>query len=155
MNLAFRVATAADVPALLGLIREYWAFEQIDGFDAKRVGTALAELLSQPEFGRTWIVEDGKRAAGYLIAVYCYSIEHAGLTAEIDELFVQSAYRGGGVGRRLLEMAESEFEAAGCTNVSFQIGRSNDAARRFYARCGYAARDGYDLMDKSLTPGRR
>ena len=155
MDAVIRVATAGDVTALLGLIREYWDFEHIDGFDAERLSPVLDELLARPGFGCTWIVEDGRDAVGYLVAVYVYSLEHAGLTAEIDEFYLQPAWRSAGTGRRLLGIAEEEFARAGCTNVSFQIGRTNSGARRFYERCGYAAREGYDLMDKTLTPVKR
>jgi GNAT superfamily N-acetyltransferase len=155
MDTVIRVATAGDITALLGLVREYWDFEHIDGFDAERLTPVLADLFSKPEFGCTWIVEDGTRAVGYLAAVYVYSLEHAGLTAEIDELYLQRPFRSSGIGRRLIGVAEDEFARIGCTSVSFQVGRANDAARRFYERCGYTARDGYELMDKSLCRTNR
>jgi GNAT superfamily N-acetyltransferase len=155
MDPVIRVATAADVTALLGLIRQYWELEHIEGFEAERLAPVLVELIAKPGFGCIWIVEDGNDAVGYLIAVYVYSIEHAGLTAEIDEFYLEPAHRSSGTGRRLLGVAEEEFVRAGCTNVSFQIGRTNAGARRFYERCGYAARDGYDLMDKMLSPAKR
>jgi GNAT superfamily N-acetyltransferase len=154
MEPVIRVATAGDMTALLTLIREYWDFEHIDGFDAARLAPVLAELFARPELGCTWIVESSGRAVGYLAAVYVYSLEHAGLTAEIDELYLQPEVRSGGIGRRLLGMAEDEFARVGCTNASFQIGRGNEAARRFYERCGYAPRDGYGLMDKGIGPKR-
>jgi ribosomal protein S18 acetylase RimI-like enzyme len=152
METVIRVATGADVPSLLGLVREYRDFEGISGFEAPRIERVLRELLAKPEFGCIWIVEAGSRAAGYLAAVYVYSLEHAGLTAEIDELYLQPSFRSGGIGRRLLGTAEEEFVRAGCTNVSFQIGHSNEAARRFYERSGYQAREGFGLMDKPLSP---
>jgi GNAT superfamily N-acetyltransferase len=155
MEPVIRVATAGDVTALAGLVREYWQFEHIDGFDAERVVPVLNELTARPGAGCLWIVESGREAIGYLAAVYVYSIEHAGLTAEIDEFYLQPGHRSGGLGRRLLGIAEEEFARVGCTNVSLQIGRTNAAARRFYERCGYAARVGYELMDRTLTAAKR
>jgi GNAT superfamily N-acetyltransferase len=150
-----RVATAGDVTPLAGLIREYWELEHIDGFEAERLVPVLDELVARPGAGCIWIAENGREAIGYLAAVYVYSIEHLGLTAEIDEFYVQPAHRSCGLGRRLLGIAEEEFARVGCTNVSLQIGRTNAAARRFYERCGYAARAGYDLMDRTLSPAKR
>ena len=71
-------------------------------------------------------------------------------TAEIDEFYVLPAHRHSGVGTALLQSAEAVFAAAGCTNVSLQLGRGNDAARAFYRRHGYRERDGYDLLNKSV-----
>jgi GNAT superfamily N-acetyltransferase len=146
-----RRAAAADVPALAVLVGEYWQLEQIEGFDEAHIRRLLASFLATPHLGCAWIAEDGSsRPVGYLIAVYVFSLEHEGLTAEIDEFYLQAEARGGGVGGRLLEIAEEELVRAGCTNVALQLGRTNDAARAFYRRCGYRDRDAYELLDKSL-----
>lgn len=148
---AVRPANSADVPLLLPLVEQYWTFEQIEGFETRRVAAQLARLLSQPLLGAGWLAgDDDGTAIGYLLSVYVFSLEHLGLTAEIDELFVLPSQRGRGVGQALLDAAEAAFIQAGCTNVSLQISRNNDAARAFYLRHGYAARSGFELLDKAL-----
>jgi ribosomal protein S18 acetylase RimI-like enzyme len=82
--------------------------------------------------------------------VYVFSLEHQGLTAEIDELFVVAQYRGLGLGGRMLATAEETFRSGGCTNVSLQIGRDNAAARAFYRGRGYLDRAGFELVGKTL-----
>ena len=94
------------------------------------------------------------RMSGYLLAVYVFSLEHLGLTAEIDEFFVLPSARGKGLGDALLRLAEAEFLRRGCTNVALQLGRGNDQARVFYRAHGYSERAGYELLDKML-PDRR
>jgi ribosomal protein S18 acetylase RimI-like enzyme len=145
-----RRATSDDARALTALVREYWAFEGIDGFDAAMCARVLGDFFSTLALGQAWIAEQGGAAVGYLLACFVFSLEHGGLTAEIDELYLVPALRGAGCGRRLLELAEASFEAAGCTNVSLQLGRGNDAGRAFYERCGYRPRAGYELLDKML-----
>jgi ribosomal protein S18 acetylase RimI-like enzyme len=90
---------------------------------------------------------------GYLLGVYVFSLEHLGLTAEIDEFFVMPQQRGHGIGLQLLKIAEAVFVQAGCTNVSLQLSRRNDSARAFYRRQGYTERSGYELLDKMLRDG--
>jgi GNAT superfamily N-acetyltransferase len=63
--------------------------------------------------------------------VYVFSLEHLGLTAEIDEFFVLPSVRSHGLGDGLLHRAEAEFVRRGCTNVALQLGRGNDRARVF------------------------
>jgi GNAT superfamily N-acetyltransferase len=48
-----------------------------------------------------WIAMAADRPVGYLLAVYVFSLEHLGLTAEIDEFYVLPEQRGGGVGAAL------------------------------------------------------
>lgn len=150
MNTGIRPAMAGDIPALLPLVEQYWIFEDIAGFDAAHVGRELARVMADPALASAWIAIDMGRPVGYLLAVYVFSLEHLGLTAEIDEFFVLPSARGRRVGDALLEQAEAEFVRRGCTNVALQLGRGNDRARVFYRAHGYGERAGYDLLDKTL-----
>lgn len=136
---------------LVPLVAQYWSFEKISGFDPRIVTTQLRRLLSTPTLGAAWLATADDVVVGYLLAVYVFSLEHLGLTAEIDELFVGPEGRGQGAGAELLRAAEAEFVGAGCTNVSLQLGRQNEAAGAFYRRRGYRDRSGYRLLDKRLV----
>jgi ribosomal protein S18 acetylase RimI-like enzyme len=150
VNIDLRPLTARDIPALLRLVEEYWIFEDIPGFDTVRVTAQLERLLADPTLASGWIARAGHDAAGYLLAVYVFSLEHLGLTAEIDEFFVLPSFRGRDIGSELLKVAEAEFIRRNCTNVSLQIGRENDRARAFYREHGYGERAGFELLDKML-----
>jgi GNAT superfamily N-acetyltransferase len=145
-----RPATADDVHALAALVEQYWHFEAIERFDTSHMAGLLGRLIRQPSLGHAWLASVDGAPAGYLVAVYVFSLEHQGLTAEIDEFFVLPQHRRLGLGGQLLRLAETTFREAGCTNVSLQIGRDNSAAREFYRRHGYADRAGFELVDKML-----
>jgi GNAT superfamily N-acetyltransferase len=145
-----RPLAQGDIPNLLPLVEQYWIFEDIDGFDHGRVGRELERLCADPRLGSGWIARVKGQAIGYLLAVYVFSLEHLGLTAEIDEFFVLPSARGKGIGDGLLRLAEAEFRRRGCTNVSLQLGKGNDAARVFYRAHGYGERAGFELLDKML-----
>ena len=149
-NIEVRLAAARDIAALLPLVEEYWRFEAIEGFDATGIAGLLKRVIADPALGRVWVASVDGQPAGYLLAVFVFSLEHQGLTAEIDELYVAPQYRGRGLGMRLLAAGEAAFRIAGCTNISLQIGRDNAAARAFYRGHGYEHRAGFDLVDKTL-----
>lgn len=148
-----RKAAADDAPSLVPLVESYWALEGIAGFDPQRVAHELQRLLGDPRLGCGLIAFEDTAAVGYLLAVYVFSLEHLGLTAEIDEFFVVPQHRSHGAGAALLRTAEEIFVAKGCTNVSLQLSRGNEAARVFYRRHGYQERSGYELLDKTLRDG--
>lgn len=54
---------------------------------------------------------------------------------------------------QLLAAAEAEFGRVGCTNVSLQLGRGNDGARRFYRQRGHEERSGFELLEKTIPRG--
>jgi len=145
-----RPITAADIPAALPLVEQYWIFEDIPGYDATRIGRELLRLCDDPRLGAGWLAEESGRQVGYLLAIFVFSLEHLGLTAEIDEFFVLPSARGHGAGHALLAAAEAESTRRECRNVSLQLGRGNDAARDFYCRQGYSERSAFELLDKML-----
>jgi GNAT superfamily N-acetyltransferase len=145
-----RRAGVTDTGVLVRLVEAYWQFEGIDGFEAGSIDRELRRLLRAPALGAAWIANEGDTPAGYLLAVYVFSLEHLGLTAEIDEFFIRPEFRGHGLGDRLLAAAEAEFRRVGCTNVSLQVGRGNAAGREFYLRRGYSRRSGFGILDKAL-----
>ena len=153
MSADFRPITSKDIPALLPLIEQYWIFEDVSGFNAARITEELQRFCAGPALGTGWIASIKGKPVGYLLAVYVFSLEHLGLTAEIDELFVLPSARGKGLGDELLELAEAEFIRRGCTNVALQLGKGNDGARVFYRAHGYDERAGFELLDKMLPGG--
>ena len=148
-----RLAAVGDAAAIAALVERYWVFESIGGFDQPRIEACLSDLLSQPARGACWVAEDEGRLCGYLLAVFMFSLEHGGLMAEIDELFVSHDMRSAGVGAAMLAAAERELAGRGLVRLQLQLGVDNHGARRFYERLGFSRRAGYELLDKPLQKG--
>jgi ribosomal protein S18 acetylase RimI-like enzyme len=145
-----RRANNDDTAPILALVAQYWDSEGLSGFDPAALRAPLEHLLSSPAIGAVWVATDGQRLLGYLALVYVFSLEHRGMTAEIDEFFVVPDHRALGVGSQLLRRAEAESVEQGCTNISLQVSRSNRRARQFYARHGYSQRSRFHLLEKTL-----
>ncbi|MDG0975666.1 MAG: GNAT family N-acetyltransferase [Ilumatobacter sp.] len=64
-----------------------------------------------------------------------------GLKAWIEDVVVDDAARGHGVGRLLNEAALAEAESRGAKDVSLTSRPSREAANRLYQRIGFEARD--------------
>ncbi|MGA2778391.1 MAG: GNAT family N-acetyltransferase [Steroidobacteraceae bacterium] len=150
-SIQIRRAQVSDVAAIAPLVAAYWDYERIAGFERARVEAHLSTLLSGPERGGCWVAEHDAALAGYLIAVYVFSLEHGGLMAEIDEFYLRPHARHFGAGSALLAESEREMAAAGISRVQLQVGVRNDQARGFYERRGYRRRSAYDLYDKPLS----
>jgi ribosomal protein S18 acetylase RimI-like enzyme len=145
-----RAAVTADIAGVASLAEQYWKFESIHGFDRPRIETLLRRLLAEPERAACWVAEVDGLLCGYLLAVFVFSLEHGGLMAEIDELFVAAQQRSLGVGACLVAQAESELGRRGLVRLQLQLGVENDRARAFYERHGFRRRAGYELLDKAL-----
>src|SRR4051794_210653 len=64
---------------------------------------AIRDLCSDASLGRAWFLTDGRgRDVGYALAYWRHSIDHGGRVAVLDDLWIDAAFRGRGLGRRLL-----------------------------------------------------
>lgn len=130
------------------------AKEQLSDVSRGQVSASMMYACADLRLASAWIAFARGAPVGYLLAVYVFSLEHLGLTAEIDEFFVLPSARSRGLGDALLTLAEAEFVRRGCTNVALQLGGGNDRARVFYRAHGYRERAGFELLAKRL-PDRR
>jgi GNAT superfamily N-acetyltransferase len=145
-----RPAMVVDIPQLLVLTQGYWDFEGITGFNPQRIELLLRQLVGTPSLGGAWVAEVEARLLGYAIVVQVLSLEHQGLIGEIDEFFVLPEVRSCGIGTALLAALETALAGNGCVRLELQLGIANSQARAFYQRQGFAARAGYQLLDKPL-----
>src|SRR5580700_8358036 len=129
-----RPAATADIAGVASLAQRYWEFESIGGFDRPRIEMLLGGLLAEPQRGACWVAESDGQLCGYLLAVLMFSLEHGGLMAEIDELFVSHDMRSAGVGSQLVSQAERSLRERGLVRLQLQLGIDNERARRFYER---------------------
>ena len=74
---------------------------------------------------------------GIAVLAYTWTLEHGGLVAWLDELYVVPAARGRGVGRALLDTACSEASRRGCLAVELEVDRAHGRAEGLYERAGF------------------
>ena len=146
-----RLAVAGYIAQLARLVEHYWRFENIAGYDAAQIQRLLSTLLSRPELGAIWIATLEREPLGYAIVTFMFSLEHRGMMAEIDELFVLPEARSQGWGARLLGACQKDLGARDFVRLQLQIERDNHRARTFYQRHGFDDRAAYQLLDQPLV----
>ena len=118
-----------------------------DAFDADRARHTTAALLAEPDMGGAWTIEvDGTRA-GYLVFVLGYSLEFGGRFGLLDELYLNDAWRGQGIGKQALDFAAQQCRARGWQALRLEVGRKNQRAQALYSGAGFHLQDRF-LMTK-------
>lgn len=145
-----RRAEKSDMSALVPLIEGYWRYEDFAGFDTARLQRNLGWLFDHPEAGHVHLAIEEEKPVGYLLLVYNFSLEHAGLMADIDEFYVEETHRNKKIGDKLLAAAEAAARDAGCGSLMLQVSLGNRKARAFYVRHGFHDRTGFELLEKEL-----
>lgn len=74
---------------------------------------------------------------GVAILATTWTVEHGGLVAWLDELYVVPERRGLGIGQSLLSHAVAEAKALGCLAVELEVDEAHARAENLYARNGF------------------
>jgi ribosomal protein S18 acetylase RimI-like enzyme len=135
-EIEIRAATPEDWTDLLALMRAYYRFDAIR-FRAAIVGPALKRLLEDKSVGRAWIARDRGTQVGYVMLTFNYDAEFGGIEGIVTDLFIASAYRGVGLGRRVMAIVEDYCRAAGMRAIELQVKRDNRTAQAFYRHLGF------------------
>lgn len=126
--LQFRTADLADVEVLVRLINSAFRVEQpfIEGdrTNPEGVRTYMAK-------GKFLLAEDSASLAG------CVYVELRGNRGYLGLLGVDPLRQGTGLGRKLMDAAETFFREAGCVAVDLRIVSARTPLPAFYRHLGY------------------
>lgn len=145
MGLVIRKATTEDVPSILELWKELMDFhKQRDPiFSRSPVGhDSFAEFIRghiSSETASVFVANVGADTVGYCHAIIekyppVLEMQKYGLVQEIS---VTEKYRHIGVGRRLLQEAQSWFAGKGVHRIEARVSTSNSLATDFWASMGF------------------
>lgn len=136
-NLTIRDATHADVDALLRLLC------QLDPPDEAptpaEARDAVDAVTNHPGMRLVLAELDGAVVGAMMMAVLPNLSHHAQPWCQMENLVVDEAHRGRGIGRALMDWCEAEAREAGCYKLQFQSRNHRRASHRFYRRLGYQA----------------
>ena len=103
---------------------------------AEKVAQTFREFTEKPDKGRIIVFEKDHNQVGYAFLVNFWSNEYGGDVVEIDELFVEAAHRGTGIGREFFTWLKKE-ERCRAVALSLQTTPSNIRAAAFYHDLGF------------------
>jgi diamine N-acetyltransferase len=149
MPLSITQATISDLESLFEMMRHMqkddpWS----EPFHEPTVRANLVELLQSPLYGVVCIVREESIPIAYLVLCFDYSLEYRGKGAWIDELFVEAAHRGKGIGTQLLDLAETVSREHNARVLHLEVNHGNPAIE-LYRRRGFLEHERF-LMSKAL-----
>ncbi|MGH8481131.1 MAG: GNAT family N-acetyltransferase [Nevskiaceae bacterium] len=141
-----RPAVRADVPEILRLIRALAEYEKLSHEVAATEG-ALAQTLfgGAPAAEVLLAVEDG-RTVGFALFFQNYSTFLARPGIYLEDLFVEPAFRGRGIGKALLAAVARLAVERRCGRFEWAVLDWNTPAIEFYKALGAKPMDDWTVM---------
>lgn len=138
MTIEIGFATAADLPQLAELLAELFALESDFRPARDKQLRGLRAVLDNPAAGRLFVLRIDGRVAGMANALITISTAEGGRVLLLEDVIVHREYRGGGLGRRLVEHVLEWAREQGMTRATLLADRDNAAALDFYRKLGFA-----------------
>lgn len=148
--LSLRSAGPDDLPGLFDMLRRFYAEDRIP-LDESRVRRGLAQLMADASLGAVLLAEANGACVGYVMLGWCFSIEQGGRHVLVDELYLEPAARGRGLGAALLARACDWARQRGAEVARLEVNRHNPRAKALYQRAGFRD-DDRDILSVALAP---
>lgn len=127
LNLAFMSESFTEDP--------FWASTKLP--TEEEMENIFREALRMPEYICIFVIECDDVVIGYANTWLVFSIWSRGLTMTIDDLFVTSAYRGMGLGEKMMSYLIDFSRQNGYTRIQLHSGLDNQRAHNLYKKMGF------------------
>jgi GNAT superfamily N-acetyltransferase len=145
-DLYFRHATRADVPVLLGLIRELAEFERLLDLVSADEATLTAELFGEDRVAEAVLAELKGEPVAFAVFFHNFSTFLGRRGLYLEDLYVKPGARGLGVGRWLIAFLARIAVERKCGRFEWSVLDWNTRALDFYRALGAVAMDEWTVQ---------
>jgi GNAT superfamily N-acetyltransferase len=141
MSLSLRLALPADVPLILHFIRGLAEYERLSDSVVASEALLTETLFGARPYAEVIIAEWDGAPAGFALFFHNYSTFLARPGIYLEDLFVDPAHRGRGIGKALLVRLAQLAVERNCGRLEWSVLDWNEPAIGFYRSLGAIAMD--------------
>ncbi|WP_404786712.1 GNAT family N-acetyltransferase [Altericista sp. CCNU0014] len=131
-----RPAREADASAIFALIRELAHYEKLTHQVTGTPEILAAHLFGTPAYAEAIVAESQEQLVGFALFFKNYSTFLTKPGLYLEDLFVQKAYRGRGIGKALLKTLAQIARERGYGRLEWSVLDWNETAIAFYEKMG-------------------
>ena len=137
MRLTVETVTASDLPELMPMMRGYCDFYRVDPPDDRLLSLVNA-LIENPDEGVQLIARGDGAPLGFATIYWSWQTLYAARVGVLNDLYVESAARGTGTGRALIDRGLALCRDRGAEKLVWETAPDNATAQRLYDGIGAA-----------------
>jgi len=148
-GLTLRDATPKDLSLVLHLVRALAEYERLSHEAVATEEDFRRFLFGEPRRAEALIAEWDGAPAGFAVWFYSFSTFLGRPSLYVEDVFVEAAHRGKGIGRAIFRHLARHALARGCGRMEWSVLAWNAPSIAFYRSLGARPREGWIL--KRLT----
>lgn len=137
MEPSLSLASTADIPQLATLLASLFTQEAEFVPARERQERGLAAIIGHPDIGQVLVARQGGECVGMVVLLYTVSTALGEPVAWLEDLVVDPAERGRGIGTALVDLALKTARKHGCRRISLLTDGDNAKAQALYRRKGF------------------
>ncbi len=146
MPLILRDARPADVPAVLGFVRALAEYERLSHAVRATEADFQRALFGDPPRAHALLAERDGAAVGFALWCHNFSTFEGRHGLYVEDVFVDPAHRGAGVGRAIFRDLARRAVAGGCARMEWSVLDWNAPAVGFYRAIGATGMDEWTVQ---------
>jgi GNAT superfamily N-acetyltransferase len=132
-NIRYDEATTSDIDDLSRLLTDLFKIEKDFNPDVEKQKSGLALLINKKDVATIQVAKNTNgKIIGMVTAQLVISTAQGASSAWIEDMVVDAAYRGQGVGKQLLQQALEWAKNSGATRAQLLVDIENTAALGYY-----------------------
>lgn len=135
MEFTVRAMTKQDAPAVLAMMRVFYASPAVFTDGSEEIFASDVEnCVNDSPYLDGYVLENEKGVQGYAMVAKSFSTEFGKPCMWIEDLYIRDAYRGQGLGKRLMDEVMARY-----TDCIFrlEVEDENKRAIALYEKCGF------------------
>jgi GNAT superfamily N-acetyltransferase len=140
-----REATEEDVPLILSLIRELAEYEKLSDEVVATEDGLRDSLFGERRYAEVLIAEHDGAPAGFALFFHNFSTFLGKPGIYLEDLYVKPAFRGSGIGKKLLVHLASLAKRRGCGRLEWWVLDWNEPSIGFYKKLGAVPMDDWTV----------
>lgn len=135
MSLRAERITSQDADLFLAMAQK---FHEEDGHPLTPAGkTSIRDVAAGVDLAPAFFIINDDEKIGFFVLSLGYSPEHGGTDGFIDDIYIDPAHRGRGLGRQALDLALNESRECGIRVLLLEVEADNDRAYHLYTSMGF------------------
>lgn len=146
MSAQLRLARPEDLDRLLAMVAACHS-EAGRETDPDTLSPALSPLLDGTPLGCAYLIGPARAPLGYAIITFGWSIEAAGMTACLEQIYMRPAIRRRGIATEVMLALPKALASGGIAAMTL---RADEPDQKLWLRAGFRPRDRATVLEKPL-----
>jgi ribosomal protein S18 acetylase RimI-like enzyme len=136
MSIEIRKAAEHDCPMIVALMRDFAEYEKLGKYFTLTEDKLSAVMFEDEAYVKGIVALDDEEIIAYALFYKSFASFRGQSGVYLEDIFIDSGYRGRGVGEAMLKKIAQMAKAKGAERIDFQVLDWNAPAINFYEKLG-------------------